>query len=107
MDFMLALPKDAQGNTDIVVFVDRLSKMAHLAAVPYTTDGEGTATLFFDRVFRQHGFPVAFVIDRDPLFTGKFFLKVHLQDARHTFEHVHGGSPAYRWSNRASESRHR
>ncbi|KAG4239000.1 hypothetical protein PC116_g12952 [Phytophthora cactorum] len=29
MDFVLGLPKDKAGNTGIVVFVDRLSKMAH------------------------------------------------------------------------------
>ena len=51
MDFLFGLPKDSYGNTGIVVFVDRLSKMAHLAAVPDTIDGEGTATLFIDRVF--------------------------------------------------------
>ena len=66
------LPKAAHGNTGIVVFVDRLSKMAHLAAVPDTNDGEGTGTLFIDRVSRQHGLPVAIVSDRDPRFAGKF-----------------------------------
>ena len=54
MDFVFGRPKDLAGNTGIVVFVDRLSEMAHLAAVPDTIDGEGTATLFIDRVFRQH-----------------------------------------------------
>ena len=72
MDFMFGLPKDAQGNTGIVVFVDRLSNMDPLVAVPDIIDGEGTATMFIDRVFRQHGLPVAIVSDRDPRFTGKF-----------------------------------
>ena len=72
MDFLLGLPKDLYGNTGIVVFVDRLSKMAHLAAVSDTIDGEGTATLFVDRVFRQHTLPLAIISDRDPRFTGKF-----------------------------------
>ena len=76
MDFMFGLPKDVQGNTGIVVFVDRLSKMAHLAAVPDTIDGEGTATLFIDRLFRQHGLTVAIVSDRDPRFTGKFWKSI-------------------------------
>ena len=55
MDFVFGLLKDCDGNTGIVVFVDRLSKMAHLAAVPDSIDGKGTAMLFIDRVFRQHG----------------------------------------------------
>ena len=73
MDFMFELPNDAQGNTRIVVFVDHLSKITHLAAVPDTIDGEGTATLFIDRLFRQHGLPLAIVSNRDPRFTGKFW----------------------------------
>ena len=48
MDFMFGLPKDAHGNMCIVVFADRLSKMAHLTAVPVTTNGERTAMLFID-----------------------------------------------------------
>ena len=50
--------------------------MAHLAAVPDSIDGEGTALLFIDRVFRQHGLPVAIASDRDPRFTGKFWKSV-------------------------------
>ncbi|GMF29277.1 unnamed protein product [Phytophthora fragariaefolia] len=76
MDFVFGLPPDAAGNTGVVVFVDRLSKMAHLAAVPDTIDGEGTASLFLDRVFRQHGLPEAVISDRDPRFTGKFWTSI-------------------------------
>ena len=50
--------------------------MAHLAAVPESIDGKGAAMLFIDRVFRQHGLPVAIVSDRDPRFTGKFWTSV-------------------------------
>ena len=53
MDFVFGLPKDYDGDTGIVVFVDRLSKMAHLEAVQDSTDSKGTAMLFIDRVFRQ------------------------------------------------------
>ena len=52
MDFVFGLPKDSVGNTGIVVFADRLRKMSHLAAVPDSIDGEGTALPFIDRVFR-------------------------------------------------------
>uniref|UniRef100_A0AAV1T4X3 Integrase catalytic domain-containing protein n=1 Tax=Peronospora matthiolae TaxID=2874970 RepID=A0AAV1T4X3_9STRA len=76
MDFVFGLPKDSEGDTGIVVFVDRLSKMAHLAAVPDSIDAEGTEKLFIDRVFRQHGLPVAIISDRDPRFTGKFWKSI-------------------------------
>ena len=72
MDFVFGIPKDCDVNTGIVVFVDRLSKMDHLAAVPESIDGKGTAMLFIDRVFRQHGLPLLIISDRDPRFTGKF-----------------------------------
>ena len=76
MDFVFGLPRDGHGNTGIVVFDDRLSQMSHLAAVPDSIDGEGTAQLFIDRVFRQHGLPVAIVSDRDPRFTSKFWKSI-------------------------------
>ena len=73
MDFVFGLPKDLDGSTGILVFVDRLSRMAHLAAVPDSIDGKGTDLLFIDRLFRQHGLPLAIVSDRDPRYTGKFW----------------------------------
>ena len=76
MEFVFGLPKDSEGNTGIVVFVGRLIKMVHLVAVPDSFDAEGTAKLFIDRVFRQHGLPVAIVSDRDPRFTGKFLKSI-------------------------------
>ncbi|GMF45064.1 unnamed protein product [Phytophthora fragariaefolia] len=76
MDFVFGLPPDTAGNTGIVVFVDRLSKMAHLAAVPDIIEGEGTATLCLDRVFRHHGLREAVVSDRDLCFMAKFWTSV-------------------------------
>ncbi|GMF63263.1 unnamed protein product [Phytophthora fragariaefolia] len=99
MDFVFGLPPDAAGNTGVVVFVDRLSKMAHLAAVPDTIEGEGTASLFLDRVFRQHGVPEAVVSDRDPV------LDVHLLGAWHSLGHVHRGSSADRRSDETRQPR--
>ena len=76
MDIVFGLPKYSEGNTGIVVFVDRLSKMAYLAAAPYSIDGKRTAMLFIDRVFRQHGLPLSVITNRDPRFTGKFWTSI-------------------------------
>ena len=76
MDFVFGLPKDCDGYTGIVVFADRLSKMAHLAEVPDSIDGKGTAMLFIDRAFCQHRLPLAIIFDRDPRFTGKFWTSI-------------------------------
>ena len=88
MDFVFGLPKDSQGNTGIVVFIDGSSKMTHLATLPDSIDGQGTAQLFIERMFRQHGLPVTRVSDRDPCFTSKFWKSIfQVLDTR--FEHVH------------------
>ena len=71
MDFVFGLLKDSHGNKGIVIFVDQLSKIAYLAIVPDSIDGEGTAQLVIDRIFRQHGLPRAIVSDRDPRFMSK------------------------------------
>ncbi|POM77351.1 Putative retroelement [Phytophthora palmivora] len=61
LDFVFGLPVDDRGNTGILVFVCRLSKVVHLAP------------LFLDSGFRYHGLPAAIVSDRDPRFTGAFW----------------------------------
>uniref|UniRef100_A0AAV1U0V7 Integrase zinc-binding domain-containing protein n=1 Tax=Peronospora matthiolae TaxID=2874970 RepID=A0AAV1U0V7_9STRA len=55
MDFVFGLPKDARGNTGILVFLDRFSKMVHLVAVPETITASGCACVFIDTIFRLHG----------------------------------------------------
>ena len=70
LDFVYGYPADRHGNTGIVVFVDRLSKMVHTAAVSKEVSGAETAEIFISRVFRHHGLPVSIVSDRDPRFTG-------------------------------------
>jgi hypothetical protein len=73
MDLIVSLPKMAAGFTSIVVFVDRLSKMVHLAPCRDTTTAEDFAELFYQHVFRLHGLPSQIVSDRDPLFMSKFW----------------------------------
>eukprot|EP00644_Phytophthora_capsici_P005674 jgi/Phyca11/41899/gw1.2.225.1 len=61
MDFGFGLPPDNNRRTGIVVFVDRFSKMVHLAAVPATVTTAQTARLFVDMVFKHHGMPLDIV----------------------------------------------
>ncbi|GMF53131.1 unnamed protein product [Phytophthora fragariaefolia] len=72
MDFVFGLPPDNKRRTGIVVFVDRFSKMVHLA-VPAEVTAKQTARLFVDMVFRHHGMPIDIVSDRDPRFTARFW----------------------------------
>ncbi|KAG3068609.1 hypothetical protein PI125_g23372 [Phytophthora idaei] len=76
MDFVFGLPPDSKRRTGVVVFVDRFSKMVHLAAVPAEVTAAQTARLFVDMVFKHHGMPLDIVSDRDPRFTARFWQEV-------------------------------
>ncbi|KAG3131897.1 hypothetical protein PC128_g26540 [Phytophthora cactorum] len=53
MDFVFGFPPDSKRRTGGVVFVDRFSKMVHLAAVPAEVTTVQTARLFVDMVFKH------------------------------------------------------
>lgn len=73
MDLITQLPETKRGNTAIVVFVDRLSKMVRLVPVKTSIDAEEYAHVFVREVFAKHGLPASIVSDRDPRFTSEFF----------------------------------
>ncbi|KAF1333990.1 reverse transcriptase, partial [Globisporangium splendens] len=73
MDFVFGFPEDKARNTGVVVFVDRLSKMVHVAPVRKHVTAQETACLFLEHVFRYHGLPESIVSDRDPRFTAAFW----------------------------------
>ncbi|OWZ00633.1 reverse transcriptase [Phytophthora megakarya] len=76
MDFVFGLPRDSRWKTGIVIFVDRFSKLVHLAAVAAEVTSVQTARLFVDMVFKHHGMPNNFVSDRDPRFKARFWQEV-------------------------------
>ena len=73
MDFVVQLPKTRTGFDAILVFVDRLTKMVHLAATTSDCDAFETARLFLANVWRLHGLPSTIVTDRGSVFTSHFF----------------------------------
>ncbi|KAE8886275.1 hypothetical protein PF002_g9384 [Phytophthora fragariae] len=76
MDFIFGLPRDAQGRTGVLVFVDRFIKMVHLAPVAGKVTADESAELFLDLVFRHHGLPESIASDRDPRFTSVFWKRL-------------------------------
>ena len=77
MDFVCALPWVEGNKYDaILVFVDRLTKMVHLAPCNMEATAETVARLFVHHVWRLHGLPRTLVTDRDPRFTQPFFAEV-------------------------------
>ncbi|GMG14498.1 unnamed protein product [Phytophthora fragariaefolia] len=76
MDFIFGLPGDAHGRTAILVFVDRFSKMVHLAPVAAEVTADESAEFFLDLVFRHHRLPESILSDRDPRFTSAFWTRL-------------------------------
>ena len=71
MDFIVGLSKS--GNKSVIMlFVDCLSKYAHLCALQYPFTTSTLDQSFMDRVFKLHGMPHSIVFDRDPTFTNNF-----------------------------------
>ena len=75
-DLITQLPETTKGHTAIVCFVDRLTKMVHLAATVTTINSKEFAHLFMKEVFAKHGLPRSIVSDRDTRFTSEFFRDV-------------------------------
>ncbi|POM69251.1 LOW QUALITY PROTEIN: Putative retroelement, partial [Phytophthora palmivora] len=71
-DCWKSMSLDFQGNTGILVFVCRLSKMHYLAPVRDKVTGKQAAQLFLDSVFCYHGLRETVISDSDPRFTGSF-----------------------------------
>ena len=63
----------SNGYIAIAVFVDRLTKMIHLAPCTKEITAPEYAKLFADHVFKLHGLPEVIISDRDPRFTSKFW----------------------------------
>ncbi|MCO5583439.1 hypothetical protein L7F22_037350 [Adiantum nelumboides] len=70
MDFITTLPRTSKGNAQILVIVNRFSKMAHFIPCKKAASAPDIASLFVQHIFRIHGLPVS---DRDPKFTGHFW----------------------------------
>ena len=71
-DLVTDLP-ESNGFTAIIVFVDKLSKMVHLAGCKKEVTAMEYGQIFVDNVFQLHGLPEVIISDRDPRFTGKFW----------------------------------
>lgn len=73
MDLITQLPRTRQGHDAIVVFVDKLTKMVHVAATTTDVSAPELARIFTKEVVRLHGIPKSIVSDRDPRFTSNFW----------------------------------
>ena len=75
MDFIEGLPKSG-GQDVILVIVDRLSKYTHFLALAHPFTTTGVAQLYFEHIFKLHGFPKTIVTDRDQIFLNNLWTKL-------------------------------
>jgi hypothetical protein len=73
MDFVVQLPRTAQGYDAILVVVDRLTKRAHFCPTTTNVTAPETAQLFIRNLVCCHGMPKTIVSDRDPRFMSHFW----------------------------------
>ena len=73
MDFIMDLPKSANGNNAIMVMVDKLTKYVHLVPLTKTCSAEDVARYFIAHCYQYHGMPKVLISDRDPRFTSNFW----------------------------------
>lgn len=73
MDLITQLPRSRSGHDAIVVYVDKLTKLTHLAATTTSVTAPQLATLTIQNIVRLHGVPDSILSDRDPRFTAHFW----------------------------------
>jgi len=71
-DFITHLP-ESQGHTQIMVVVDRFTKMAHFIGLPENATAKDVADAFLREVWKLHGLPSEIVSDMDAKFSGQFW----------------------------------
>lgn len=67
MDFIVDLPRTKRGHNAILTVVDFKTKRCHLIATTSDLDAPGTASLFFEHVFKHHGLPQHHLRPRTPV----------------------------------------
>ena len=75
MYFITGLPK-SEGKSVIMVVVDRLPKYAHFCALSHPLKASIVANSFMGTTQKLHGTLNIIVSDRDPIFTGKFWIEL-------------------------------
>jgi transposase InsO family protein len=76
MDFITDLPKTTLGHEAVCVFVDKLTKMVHIAPTTSNCDAPELAKLFLREVCRYHGVQQQILHDRGQQFMSHFFAKL-------------------------------
>ena len=71
-DLITQLP-ESQGMTQIMVVVDRFTKMAHFIALEQNATAKNVADIFLRELWKLHGLPTEIISDMDAKFSGEFW----------------------------------
>ena len=72
VDFITQLP-ESQGKTQIMVVVDRFTKMAHFIGLETNATARDVADTFLKEVWKLHGLPYEIISDMEAKFSGEFW----------------------------------
>ncbi|KAG4245254.1 hypothetical protein PC116_g6906 [Phytophthora cactorum] len=73
MDLVFVLPRDAQGRTGILVFIDTFSKIVDHGPVTASITAAQTGANLVGNAYRHRGLPTSIVSNRDPRFTAAYW----------------------------------
>ena len=76
VDMMGPLP-ESKGFDTILVVVDRFTKKSFFLPTNSMVMSKGIVTLYWDRVFSEHGLPKKVISDRGPQFISKFMKELY------------------------------
>ena len=76
VDFIVALP-ESEGKMQIMVVVDRFTKMAHLMGLNTEATATDIANKFVSKIWKTHGLPEEIILDRDTKWTGGFWQRIY------------------------------
>ena len=72
VDFIVALP-ESEGMSQIMVVVDRFTKMGHFISLIEESSAKDCADAFLKNVWKLHGLPDEIISDRDTKWTSEFW----------------------------------
>lgn len=73
IDFILGFPRTPRQHDEIMVVVDKLSKVANFVSAKSTNSTSEVGLIFIKEIIRLHGVPKNIVFNRDAKFTSKFW----------------------------------
>nr|GEW95568.1 putative reverse transcriptase domain-containing protein [Tanacetum cinerariifolium] len=73
MDFVSGLQRTPSGYDSIWVIANRLTMSAYFLSIKKTNSIEKLAQLYLKEIVCRHGVPVSIILDRDSLFTSRFW----------------------------------